>query len=127
MDTTIRSNAHLYHVDACVGQHALADTYRVYTLRRVRGVVKRRYYAALQSHVALDDEQRLMSSLQRSIESIPYPVHIEEHFVYKRKNYIVLAPGPAAESRSSIAGRFCNKGILIALLAIAIMIVLVWL
>lgn len=122
MNDCVHSNKHIYHIDSCVGKHPLADTYRVFTRRKIGRKIKRRYYAALQCHCNETDPS-FNAMLSRSVVSMPYPVHEVERFSYEGMHFVVIGRGEDLDNSGSFWEKMANKGILIVLLAIFI----VWL
>lgn len=126
MDDTFNSDNHRYHVESCVGKHPLADTYRVFTRRKVGQKIKRRYYALMVCHSTFKDQKNTAfdTLLENSLQEIPYPVYIFEEFDQKEDHCVVLARGKQPSHKNTVFQAIKNKGYLMILLAIVIFIIM---
>ena len=125
MDECLTGGQRRYHIESCVGKHPLADTYRVFTRRKVGRKIKRRYYALITCHQETQgaQSQQFQSELERSIASLPHPVHIDEEFDCQGVHCVVLARGKD-DRKASRWKALTNKGYLMVLLAIVIFILM---
>ena len=125
MDECLTGGQRRYHIESCVGKHPLADTYRVFTRRKTGRKIKRRYYALIACHpdALKEQSQQFQSELERSIASLPHPIHIDEEFDCQGRHCLVLARGKE-DRKSSHWKALTNKGYLMVLLAIVIFILM---
>ncbi|MCR4815696.1 MAG: hypothetical protein K5842_00740 [Bacteroidales bacterium] len=123
MDTLV-GNLRRYHVESEIQTDALGTVYRAFARRRAGRGLKRRYYAllAVADGASLSD---FNEALQRSILSVPHPVHIEEEFLYEGRQYVVVAKGVARRRRGGAMRQFYNRGYLMLILAALILILLI--
>ena len=121
---TVIGNLRRYHVESVIQTDALGTVYRAFARRRNGKGLKRRYYAllAVAEGASLSD---FNEALQRSILSVPHPVHIEEEFLYEGGQYVVVAKGAARHRRGGIMRQYYNRGYLMLILAALILILLI--
>lgn len=123
VDDTLIGAKHRYHIERHVGGSAVADTYSAFSRRQSGRGLRRRYYALLQYPASATDGE-IEQSLSEAFGMLPYYAHVEEVIAGEEGRIVVVARGKQPAKRQGPLQALCNKGYLMLLLSLVILILI---
>ena len=120
---TIIGKKRRYHIDALMATGSTAYVYRAFARRRTRKGIVRRYYA-LVAPTPEKGGRDFTTTIDTLKHTLPFPVRLEEIITTDDGRLYILAKGLEVRSNNTLA-KLTNKGYLMILLSLLILILLI--